>query len=351
MVENGGTLAATIRTLVSNAGEKRTHEELIERVIDGDTPDGPAADVSSSWRRSALEYHVGLDRRSAPQILTSSEIALIQEPLYESLTEVQDEIDHLYAIVGQAAYVVLLANTDGIVIQHRGDQAHAEQFKYWGTWLGGVWSEFIEGTNGIGTCAVEQRPISVHRAQHFRTRHIGLSCAGAPLYDPAGKLIGVLDSSSITPHVSEHAHTLALAATVTSARAIEERLFREHFRGAWVVVGRSADEDVSPVSLALDDGYHVIGANHEARRVFGIDDQDLTRGLAMGTLFDDRLPTLRRDAVDDLAVNLVRHGQQWTALFTAPITGLRTAAAGCAPFHTRPRTAMLWKVPRSQPVV
>jgi hypothetical protein len=28
----------------------------------------------------------------------------------------------------------------------------ADAFKYWGIWLGGVWTEQIEGTNGIGTC-------------------------------------------------------------------------------------------------------------------------------------------------------------------------------------------------------
>ena len=33
-------------------------------------------------------------------------------------------------------------------------------------------AEEIEGTNGIGTCIAEERPITVHRSQHFRSRHI-----------------------------------------------------------------------------------------------------------------------------------------------------------------------------------
>ncbi len=64
----------------------------------------------------------------------------------------------------------------------------ADQFRYWGIWVGGVWSEEIEGTNGIGTCITEQKPIIVHRDQHFRTRHIGLSCLAAPIFDATGKL-------------------------------------------------------------------------------------------------------------------------------------------------------------------
>jgi hypothetical protein len=38
-------------------------------------------------------------------------------------------------------------------------------------------SEKREGTNGIGTCAAESRPITIHQSDHFRSRHIGLSCS------------------------------------------------------------------------------------------------------------------------------------------------------------------------------
>jgi len=61
---------------------------------------------------------------------------------------------------GSRGYVVLLCNRDGVAIHHRGDPARADEFKQWGIWLGGVWSEQIEGTNGIGTCIAEQRPVS-----------------------------------------------------------------------------------------------------------------------------------------------------------------------------------------------
>src|SRR5260370_9733685 len=129
-------------------------------------------------------------------------------------------------------YVVLLCNTDGIAIHHRGDEAQAELFKNRGIWVGGVWSEGVEGTNGIGTCIAEQRPVLVHRDQHFRTRHIGLSCAGAPIFDPTPTLEIVLATSPMT---SNQSHTLALPATKSAARPLEERLFREWFRNVWTI--------------------------------------------------------------------------------------------------------------------
>jgi hypothetical protein len=72
--------------------------------------------------------------------------------------------------------VVLLCDQHGVAIEHRGEEALGDQFRFWGPWLGGVWSEEVEGTNGIGTCIAEKRPITVHLSQHFRARHIALSC-------------------------------------------------------------------------------------------------------------------------------------------------------------------------------
>jgi transcriptional regulator of acetoin/glycerol metabolism len=93
----------------------------------------------------------------------------------------------------------------GVVVEHRGNEAEAENFKYWGTWLGGVWSEDVEGTNGIGTCFAEERPLTVHRTEHFRSRHTGLSCSCAPIFDVAGELVAALD---VSIHRSGYVRTL-----------------------------------------------------------------------------------------------------------------------------------------------
>jgi hypothetical protein len=51
------------------------------------------------------------------------------------------------------------------------------ELRYWGIWLGGVWSEAVEGTNGNGTCTADRRAVTVHQTQHFRSPHIILSCS------------------------------------------------------------------------------------------------------------------------------------------------------------------------------
>jgi transcriptional regulator of acetoin/glycerol metabolism len=97
-----------------------------------------------------------------------------------------DELDRLYNVVGQARYIVLLCDRDGVAIDSRANAADAQQFRHWGIYLCGVWSEEVEGTNAIGTSISELRAVTVHGAQHFRARHINLSCSCAPILDAYG---------------------------------------------------------------------------------------------------------------------------------------------------------------------
>src|SRR5262245_28465308 len=327
---HGGSADADRRALGNGAG----------------APDADGLDPTLSWRRCTAEHHLDPNVASAPNILTERELAGRREAFHMIPLLAQEEIDRLYAIVRQLGYVVLLCNTEGIALHHRGNQAMADQFKYWGVWLGGVWSEHIEGTNGIGTCIGEQRPISVHRDQHFRSRHAGLSCAGAPVFDPDARLVAVLDCSSIAPEVSDRAHALTLAATITAAREIEERLFRDTFHRSWIVAAVPCDDSTPALLVALDDDRRVLGADRVARSVFGLADDDLARGVQLRTLFDSHVP--QRRGLDDLPLRLTRGrgASMWHALITAPDSTVQRRGAS---FHTRPRIALLDDLPQPAP--
>jgi AraC-like DNA-binding protein len=331
----------------AGAGDRQTessHADLISRVVEGQGSDARTG-VADSWRRSLTQHHVEPDTASAPNVLTERELKDLREPFDSVLTVAQEEVDHLYAIVRQAGYVVLLCNADGIALQHRGNETTAERFKYWGTWTGGVWSEGVEGTNGIGTCIAEQRPISVHLDQHFRARHIGLSCAGAPIFDARGRLVAVLDTSSIDPELSEHSHGLALAATVTSARAIGEQLFRESFRQSWIVAAAPCDESGSAVLLAVDNDQYIVGGDRFARSELGLDDRSVGNGVHLRKLFDYNGSLFsRRGDPEDFALHLMggRLARAWRALVTPPEVAFRRwKGPGRDRFHTRPRLTLL----------
>jgi transcriptional regulator of acetoin/glycerol metabolism len=203
------------------------HAQHVCSVAEGAAPLPGIEEVSSSWQRSATKYGVDPVDNKAPRILTSDELKHSREPLDRLIFSAQEDIDQLYKVVREAGYAVLFCSSSGVAVEHRGEDTQARSFEYWGTWLGGVWSEEVEGTNGIGTCIVEERPITIHRSQHFRSRHINLSCSGAPVFGVDGRLVAVLDVSAIDPNLSERAHALTGALTTKSARAVEERFFRE----------------------------------------------------------------------------------------------------------------------------
>jgi len=339
-------MAVTDEPPIGQRGKRVSHVDLIQSAASGAGVPFEPAEVLDSWRRCTIEHHINPDRPAMPHIITASELRASRERLGKILDLAQEEIDRLYAIVSQEHYVVLFCDTQGIAIYHRGNEAMADQFRYWGIWVGGVWSEEIEGTNGIGTCITEQKPIIVHRDQHFRTRHIGLSCSTAPIFDATGKLVAILDTSSMTPSTSDRSHAMALAATTASARAIEERLFRECYSQTWNVAAVPADESGPALLLAVDDDRRIVGADRVARLAFALDEEILRQGLYLSKVFTHDSSLFRRTAGQDIAVPLTRTGSAdpWRALITAPgPKAWRSFSDKTA--HSRPRISMLGALP------
>jgi AraC-like DNA-binding protein len=326
------------------------HAELVYSVAEGATPAPEIEPLSTSWRRSATSYGVDPADGHAPRILTSGELKEFREPLGKLIFGAQEEIDRLYKVVREAGYTILFCDAAGVAVEHRGEDVEASGFEYWGTWLGGVWSEEIEGTNGIGTSIAEERPVTVHRSQHFRSRHMDLSCSGAPIFGVDGRLMAVLDVSAIDPGRSESAHALTGALTVNSARAIEERFFREHFHREWIVAIAPRVDGAPGMLLAVDGHQRIVGANRLARTTLLLDDRGLQGGVSLWTIFEPDPDLFRRRDRADIGTRLVIAGSNdsRSALVTPPVPALAGARNDVA-LHTRPRLDAIGSLARMGP--
>ena len=320
-------------SLVTFAG----HAQHVCSVAEGAAPLPDVEEVSSSWQRSATKYGVDPVGNEAPRILTSGELKYSRGPLDGLIFTAQGDIDQLYKVVREAGYVVLFCDRSGVAVEHRGEDSLARSFEYWGTWLGGVWSEEVEGTNGIGTCIVEERSITIHRSQHFRSRHMNLSCSGAPVFGIDGRLVAVLDVSAIDPELSERAHALTGALTKKSALAIEERFFREQFHRQWIVAVVPPEGQFIGMLLAVDGDQCIVGANHAARRTLLLDDRALQAGVSLWKFFERNLDLFRRKNGTDICTPLLIAGtnDSCPALVTPP--NQTTSNAATINVHTRPR--------------
>ena len=316
------------------------HIHRVSAVVEGQAKPPVDEAVRKSWLRSASELRIDPESRESPRILTAGELRCRRETAERFIALAQAELDRLYTFVRPVHYAILLCNKDGVVIDHRGEANDSEQFRYWGVWLGGIWSEDVEGTNGIGTCIAERRPVTVHRSQHFRARHIDLSCSGAPILDPSGELIAVLDVSSIDPNLSEHAHALTGALTNAAAKAIEERIFRDRFRREWIFAVRIPDELGTPMLIAVDRERCIVGADRSGQSVLRQLGHRLEDRVGLWTVFQSDDALLRPKDRDDMWTQLkprARDGS-WAAILTPPEPTLaRWSQSESEELHLRPR--------------
>jgi AraC-like DNA-binding protein len=328
-----------------------SHSERVELTVNTNLL-SEREEIFESWRRCFREYGVDAEDFSEPHIVTQNELKVFREPLENILAQAQEEIDRLYAVLRHHGYVVLLCNRHGVAIHHRGDEGKANEFKHWGIWVGGVWSEQAEGTNGIGTCIAEQRPVLVHADQHFRSRHTQLSCASAPIFDPDGELHAVLDVSRVASGEDQGLLPLVLDTVTVTARAIEERLFREYFRHAWTIAALPADNGTA-VLLAVDAHQWIRGADHIARGSLDLDNETLSSGVPLSAAFEFDASIFRATGDRDIPVRLMRAGGGgwWHALLTPPLSKSRIARSWTeAMVHSRPRISTLGQLQIAEPL-
>jgi transcriptional regulator of acetoin/glycerol metabolism len=348
-------MAAAAHQPIDSLTNGLSKEDRVDPNVGYENSPSQFEEIVDSWRRCLVDHHVDAKSCSKPHIVTHRELSVSREPLDKLLIQAQDEIDRLYAVVRQQAYVVLLCNRDGVAVHHRGEEARAEEFKRWGIWVGGVWSEQIEGTNGIGTCIADQRPVLVHCSQHYRSRHTQLSCAGAPIFDPHGQLLAVLDVSKVNREGENQPFPLVLDATVVSARAIEERMFREHFRHTWTIAAAPSDDDKSALLLAVDEHQRILGADRIAREVFALSDESLAGGVPLSMVFDYDSGLFRRNNEQDIPVHFVSaggDGRRWNVLATPPLSKARVARSWAElVVHSRPRINTLGHLPIAEATV
>ena len=245
--------------------EPAQHADRVHLAIES----GAAASSAlvASWRRSASLHRLDPSERRHPNRLGDVELDTAKACMELMLRAAQTSLDRLYQAVGGMGCCVLLANRDGVPLERRGLPGDDGTFEEWGLWPGTVWSEDCEGTNGIGTCLVEQRTLTIHRDQHFFTRNTLLSCTTAPIFDHEGNLAGALDVSSSRNDLADDLVHLVAMAVGDAARRIEAEHFRLAFPRARIVVAPTLEWQPNCL-LALDKDDLVVGATRAARQAY-----------------------------------------------------------------------------------
>lgn len=189
-----------------------------QRVLRGEkTEPGIVRDfILRSWERSA-QSGVSVD---------STECAVIDPGLLKHIREhnraliqcTTEIFQHMFSDIKPFASNMALSNADGIIIASFVPQEETAPMPE--ITLGALSRENIIGTNGIGTCLAENRPIEIIGMEHFRRLGENWSCSAAPILDEQKNLLAVLNVGQHREHY--HAHTFGMVKA--AAYAISEQM-------------------------------------------------------------------------------------------------------------------------------
>ena len=275
--------------------QTESHAERVQGVVSGnrDLIAGGAvgAEIAASWRRCMLDYSLDLHCAADAYVIDQNTLAEYRAR-HEHLIQIASaEIDWLYDHMAITRNALVLTDAAGIVLYERVDPAVADDVRRAGLRLGADWSESRQGTNGMGTCLAEDRPVIVHRNDHFRACLIGLSCTAAPIHDASGSLVAALDVTSINAQGTRETQSHVLSLVHLSAKLIEKCLFLRHYQGGHVLRFHARPEFVNlqhDGAIALGSDATVIAADEMALKLLGVEQRDKLIGRRIDEIFDLR---------------------------------------------------------------
>ncbi|MBC3776609.1 sigma-54-dependent Fis family transcriptional regulator [Pseudomonas sp. SWRI99] len=207
------------------------HARQVMQAVQGSVASHSAAAdlaITRSWRRCLDQYQLDPASPRAPDVLEQARLREHRAPLEHIIAVAHWQMNSLHQQLGRDGHVVLLTDARGVAIDSVFNESERAEFQRSGLWLGSVWSEEHEGTNGVGTCLVERQHVTIRRDEHFRGKHVGLTCSASPIFDASGELLAVLNLSSVREENSLEQRFKAMALTNLSAKLIESCYFLGH---------------------------------------------------------------------------------------------------------------------------
>ncbi|MES9862703.1 MAG: sigma-54-dependent Fis family transcriptional regulator [Candidatus Thiodiazotropha sp. LLP2] len=308
--------------------EKTSHEDLVHATLSGNhLVQSPDIDDMTlrSWYRCRDEH--GLDPGAIPDpvIIDRQDLRERLQQYKRMLNIARVEMTDLYQQLAGSGHAIMLTDKDGILLNFIGDPQFTDAAAHTGMQLGAVWSESVQGTNGMGTCLVEKKPLVIHKQSHFFTRNASLTCAAAPIFDPHGEILAVLDASSESKMAQQHTMVLLNM----SAQVIENRVFFCAMKEALVLRFHSRSEFISTLgegAIAFDEEGKILAINRSAMFQLNLESPQQIVGHQIHQQFTTSLTSLLKHANSNaFPIRETQHGKRFFATLRLPEKSCRTS--------------------------
>jgi sigma-54 dependent transcriptional regulator, acetoin dehydrogenase operon transcriptional activator AcoR len=273
------------------------HAAMVRAALAGDRHIASMVDdvTIASWRRCYADFGLDPSRPPAPFVIPRADLKERQDRCYHLLEIARHEMTNLYQQLAGSGHAIMLTDSDGILLNYIGDPVFTDTAAEVGIQTGAVWSEQVQGTNGMGTCLVEKKPLVIHKSAHFFARNATLTCAAAPIFDPHGNMLAILDASSQAELAQRHTMVLLNM----SAQMIENRVFFCAMKDTYIFRCHSRAEFIGTLGeglIAFTPEGRVLAANRSAIFQIGLDSPRQIVGRDIVELFTIALPMLIKRA-------------------------------------------------------
>jgi PAS domain S-box-containing protein len=161
-----------------------------------------------------------------------------------------------------------LSDKDGYILKMIGNKKVIEESNRIGVIIGSSRSETIEGTNSIGVTLFTGKPVQIIGPEHYNVYPRYWTCSSAPIRNPSGNIIGVINMSG--KYHLLHKHTLGMvvgvANTIGNALKIEKKVNELKINNKFL---NTIIESISDALVVIDKESRITHLNSIAEEILG----------------------------------------------------------------------------------
>lgn len=220
--------------------------------------------IARSWQR-CLASGLQPSQRVAFDLVSAAALRHSHEQNQHLLRAARPVLEQLSRAIAGMRYFAMLTDARGTVVEVQGPVDRQDPRASTIGRVGIDLSEAAVGTTAIGAALAELQPVWLHRGEHFFDDNGSYSCAGAPLFDPHGRCVGMLDLTGVdVPERPELRHLVARSARAMEDALLQQLPFALLLRVNWPGCALGSEGDGL---VALDGDGYVLGCNSLARQL------------------------------------------------------------------------------------
>jgi len=225
--------------------------------------------IANSWKRCKLAK-VSLYLKNSINKLNDNdkEIKVLLDKNRDLSKTSKPIMEMAEKMIRGSGFRIDLSDKDGYILKIIGDKKILKESEEVGVVIGSNRSETIVGTNSIGITLFTGKPVQIIGPEHYNVYPRYWTCSSAPIRNPSGNIIGVLNMSG--KYHLLHKHTLGMvvgiANAIESALKTEKKVFELSINNKFL---NTIIESISDGLIVLNKKGEITHLNSIAGKILG----------------------------------------------------------------------------------